>query len=591
MPLLSYPFALLGLAAVPALVVIYFLYNRFRRREVSSVFLWRHLGRQAAGHSRIRALLPPPAFWLECLALLFLALAATDLCWRSRQTLRPLIVVLDDSLSMQAVVDGRSAQQRARDALERELRSLAPSSVRLVLAGRVPRLGARFPPQALGDALKGWHCANSATDLDKALLLARTHAENARLLVLTDQPPTTAITEPMVKWITVGRTAPNAGIVNAVRAAATPDTDRLLVEVRMFGAAAVAPILRVTADGRELTRETVSAPANASRLVTLSVPASTGRIQAELGEDALAADNRCELPAAWRPRLRVEVTVTRKMLRAALERAIRAAGLQSPPATQDAQLVLTDAAATPPQSGGLWTCRFTLPAQSQALVGPFVMNRAHPLCDGLDLNGVVWSGAAAPGDGLPVILAGDVPLVRETELPGGARLLDVALDPERSTLLESPNWPVFIWNLLQWRARSAPGFGTNRALCGQWVRVTVPQPGERTRLRLPDGTETELRASPNSRETGFVPEVAGLYRAANSAGEFELACLPGNSTESDLTGCASGTFGGWQTRIAVQHGYWSSAALFGLLALAALLGHAALVYRASVRTRETVPVP
>jgi hypothetical protein len=40
-PLLTYPLALIALAAVPALAAIYILRNRFRRRQVSSLLLWR----------------------------------------------------------------------------------------------------------------------------------------------------------------------------------------------------------------------------------------------------------------------------------------------------------------------------------------------------------------------------------------------------------------------------------------------------------------------------------------------------------------------------------------------------------------------
>jgi hypothetical protein len=122
MPLLAHPAALFSLLALPALLGIYFLYSRFRRREVSSVFLWLSLGRQTAGRGRVRAAMPPLSFWLESLALLCLSLAAVGLCWPAAQRLRPLVVVLDDSLSMQAVVGGSSARTRAETLLRRELR-------------------------------------------------------------------------------------------------------------------------------------------------------------------------------------------------------------------------------------------------------------------------------------------------------------------------------------------------------------------------------------------------------------------------------------------------------------------------------------
>lgn len=626
MPLIAHLWALAGLAAVPGLLLVYFLYSRFRRREVSSLFLWRDLGRQAAGHGRVRFLLPPVSFWLEALLLLLLALAAAQLCWRSRQALRPLVVVLDDSFSMQAVVAGGSVRERAHDALQSELRRLQPSSVRLVLAGRVPRVGPRLPPTELGRALATWHCRAATADLDKALLAARTHAPDTRVLVLTDHPPTAPITEPTVKWLALGRPAANAGIVNAVRTAATATEDRVLVEVRVFGPEVGDPVVVLAADGRELHRAALppaaapatvrtatvgtmpataesATPAAASadtRTLVVAVPAVAGRIRAVLTDDALPADNLCELPQAWRPRLRVELLTQQAHLHDAFTRAMRAVALEPPPAEAAARLLVLDGAAAPavapdPDS---WLVRFHVPAKGQPYTGPFVLNRTHPLTEGLDPEGLVWCGDPAPGDGLPVLLAGDVPLVRDTHLPGGAHLLDVALDPERSTLLQSPAWPVLVWNLLHWRARAAPGFGTNRALCGQWVRLVTTQTGARVRLVLPDGRHTELRAPAGDRVTGFVPDEPGLYRAECADGAFELSCLPGVPEESDLGSSGTGLFGGWDARFALQTGYWSSAALCGLLAAALLAlhgwwvygrgrGRAAVLESGAARTRTT----
>jgi hypothetical protein len=591
MPLLAHPAALFSLLALPALLGIYFLYSRFRRREVSSVFLWLSLGRQTAGRGRVRAAMPPLSFWLESLALLCLSLAAVGLCWPAAQRLRPLVVVLDDSLSMQAVVGGSSARTRAETLLRRELRRLQPTSVRLALAGRTVQIGARLPLPDLGRALAAWQCRAMSADLSAALAAVQAQDPSAWVVVLTDQPPAKALDDRRTRWLSSGLPAANAGIVNAARTALGAETDRVLVDVRLLGQPVAPVLLTLRAGDRELHRETLD-PARESTAVVITVPADGTTLAVDLSADALAADNHSALPPAWRPHLQPFVQIGQPELQRAVLRAIGAAGMQ-PASAAGSGLTLTDDPAAASSTGGDWRVCFHAPAAGagRSHSGPFVLDHAHPLCEGLDLDGVLWHAAAAPGEGLPVLLAGDVPLLRDRELPGGAHVLDIALDPGRSTLLQSSAWPTLVWNLLYWRARATPGFGTAYARCGEWLLVTTAQAGETVRLTLPEGTEAVLRPPLGSRETGFIPEQPGLYRAQTAAGVFELACLPGSADESDLRACATASFGDMGGVLAEEHGYWNSATLFGLLAAAALAAQGWLLYRrrgGALGARETL---
>src|SRR5258708_39364900 len=101
-PLFLYPLAFLGLAAVPALVGIYLLRNRFRRQPVSSLMLWVDAREARAGGTRLRRLQTPLLFLLELLVILLLVFSASDPQMRLTQGTRPLVVVLDDSFSMLA---------------------------------------------------------------------------------------------------------------------------------------------------------------------------------------------------------------------------------------------------------------------------------------------------------------------------------------------------------------------------------------------------------------------------------------------------------------------------------------------------------
>ena len=53
---------------------------------------------------------------------------------------------------------------------------------------------------------------------------------------------------------------------------------------------------------------------------------------------------------------------------------------------------------------------------AEAYRGPFVLDRTHPLTDGLSLRGVIWgAGKTENLDGNPVIMAGNIVLVSDSE--------------------------------------------------------------------------------------------------------------------------------------------------------------------------------
>src|SRR4051812_24044055 len=127
-PFLTYPLALIAMASLPALAAIYILRHRFRRKQVSSLMLWRFRVQSKEGGAKINRLQLPLLFFLELLALVLLVVAATGPHWKLAQSTRPLIVVLDDSFSMRSISGNSSAQARAREALQKMFRFQPPPS-------------------------------------------------------------------------------------------------------------------------------------------------------------------------------------------------------------------------------------------------------------------------------------------------------------------------------------------------------------------------------------------------------------------------------------------------------------------------------
>ena len=68
-PFLTYPLALIAATALPALAAIYILRHKFRRKQVSSLMLWRFRVQSKEGGAKVHRLQLPLLFFLELLAL------------------------------------------------------------------------------------------------------------------------------------------------------------------------------------------------------------------------------------------------------------------------------------------------------------------------------------------------------------------------------------------------------------------------------------------------------------------------------------------------------------------------------------------
>jgi hypothetical protein len=177
-------------------------------------------------------------------------------------------------------------------------------------------------------------------------------------------------------------------------------------------------------------------------------------------------------------------------------------------------------------------------------VGPFLMDRRHPLLAGVTLDGVVWSAGRGSAPGIALVLAGDQPLLSEATHGESVRLT-LELDPARSNLPSSPDWPILLANVVE-RARSLlPGPAAVNVRIGEEILWRAGEAdvaaGRALELVGPDG-----RAEP-ARGAGLLSFAArrpGLHRlVAGGAGERELARFAvafADARESDLTRCGAG---------------------------------------------------
>ena len=570
-PFLTYPLALLALATVPALAAIYILRNRFKRRQVSSLLLWRFQVQSKAGGAKVHRLQLPLLFFLELLALVLLVTAATGPHWKLPQATRPLIVVLDDSFSMSAVDDGVSAQKRAADFLGKMYRHQPPPSTRLIVAGSSPRaLGSTVKNwREVEDLLAQWKCQQPGAAIDSAIALAvELGRQQANILVLTDHKPAEEkISNQRLEWHAFGRALNNFAIVNASRTV-FGDQDRCLLEIASLSSSAQTTKLQIQVGTNVVQNSTVSLGAHESQRVVFNIPGTAPRLRAMLAEDALAEDNEAQLLPPIRKRVRVEVALTNATAEQLMNRTLEATGLRAA-ISENPELVIHDSDAV--VNSNSWSLNWSSPVEPNAFTGPFIVDNTHPLAKGVELQGVIWAAATTtntPGN-LPVILAGNTPLLSVREDVMGRRHLLLNFNPGLSTVQNTPDWPILFWNLLQWRIAEMPGLRESNARLGS--EVDLKTTGEAVKVTQPDGTMDVLPKTGG--EVALNTPMPGIYSVAMglSTNQFSVNALAAD--ESDLAAGVTGQWGKWGDDTERRMEETSAVWIFGLLALALLTTH------------------
>jgi aerotolerance regulator-like protein len=577
----TFPLALFGLLTLPALVAIYWLRNRSRTRVVSSLMLWMDQRQLKEGGLLIHRLQTPLLFFLELLSILLIVTAASGPMVRAGQGAGPLSIVLDNSFSMLAGGQD-SARTKAAEVVKKELNS-ANGPVKFVLADEKPQLlGESAEPNQAGALLEQWKCYSPSSNLGEAISFAfAIGGDRSRVLVLTDHAPPTETETPRLEWRAFGHRRPNIAFVNATRT--TRDNDeRCMLEIANLSdrPAKTELLLESNTKSRdefqELRRSQLELPANATQRVVLTLSPDAEMLRARIGADSLAIDNEVIMLPGREPPAHIKIEIANGALREIVENAIRAT-TKAETVDSKADLVITDEPEGDTNHES-WVCRIVPDANAESYVGPFVIDRNHPLCEGLSLDGVIWgAGKAIRNGGLPIITAGNIPLVSDLAQADGAHEVRLSFRPDLSTLQRSPAWPILIWNLLAWRASELPGVHQANVRLGSDARITLPVGVTAIDVVAPSGVSREIAALNHA--VSFRPEAPGVYRVVAGNNRYSFGSNALRKEESDLSLSDSGVWGSLNGPANVESELHNIAWLFLLLAMMVLSAHLALISR------------
>ena len=552
------PLGLLALLGVPAVIALHLFRRRFQPRVVSALFLWDVRTTTSLSGRRRDRILRSPSFWTELLLALLIGIAIAGPRACSGMEARHLVVVLDASASMSArptrLSDGALSPSFAEETVRRVASQIdalpGGSRVTLVTSGARPQIlsgPAAFPEEALARlnaypalATAGRHALEPATSLalqlagDGAVTLYTDHFEPDRY------PPEVGV-------IALGRGVANLAITRANRIpgrGADAGNDRILLTLANLSPQSHSGRLALDLDGRELAAQPIALEPRERKHYSFDIPHETPALRVTTDGDGFALDDEALLVAPPLRALRLGSALDETTERqlgltggeseldrwiALVERSTRAADPES------AHILIANAPLGGPRS---WCLVLHEPAGDPLdLVGPFLIERRHPLLAGILLDGVVWSASEASAlPGLPIVSAGNRPLLTE-ERDASRTIFHMDLNVARSSLHRSPDWPILLDNLAELRRRDLVGPERTSLATGESFRYRGSGAGEYT-LETPDGSR-ELRA----RDTLVIDDLdaVGMYTLRRDGERLaDFAVHFGDDAESNLTALNEG---------------------------------------------------
>ena len=562
------PLGLLGLLALPAVLALHLFRRRFRPRPATALFLWAEVDRTPlSGRTRER-LLTSRSLWLELLAAALLALALAGPRGCAPESAPHVVLVLDASASMRGAPE--AAARRA--VTERLDAAQANARVTLVEAGAEPRLlaGPRAPLPEARARLAEYAAFAPRADLTRAVLLAERLAiegaaeQDARGAVtawtdrLDDEIRNLGATV-----VAVGEAADNVALLHPAREPDGASDEQVSASCASFARERrTTRVVLEALDGdawSELGARAVELAPDELARVAFRVPTSDRPLRLRLaGEDALDLDD-----TAWLAPLPTRALALWSDL-AADERdalGLRTAG--SAPDSLDRWIALVDdaiAAASleqadlallgpgggrrAPEGATVLELASVPDDRREAWIGPYLVERRHPLLDGVVLDEVLWT--ADPGfasSGVPLVSAGDVPLLVARDGPrAGQYVLNLA--PRTSSLTQTPDWPILLTNLAVLAREQLPGPGRVQLTVGEELAFRAPADVavRRTGPHAGPVSSEEIESSAPTGRVAFPAfRLPGRYTVTAEGGvEYELGVCLQAPSESDLRSRTSG---------------------------------------------------
>src|SRR5262249_28025063 len=189
-------------------------------------------------------------------------------------------------------------------------------------------------------------------------------------------------------------------------------------------------------------------------------------------------------------------------------------------------LIFSDRGEESDATGNTWLVQLTPEKDASAYSGPFILDRTHPVTEGLSLRSAIWgAGKTQQVEGSPIVMAGNIPLLTDIETATGKgstrHEFRIRFRPDLSTLQESADWPILIWYILSMRRAALPCLERQHIRLGEEALLNLADYTERIKLTPPGQTQRDLTVK--GRMVSLRGNDIGLYTATLGDTEFRFA--------------------------------------------------------------------
>ena len=214
--------------------------------------------------------------------------------------------------------------------------------------------------------------------------------------------------------------------------------------------------------------------------------------------------------------------------------------------------------------------------------GPYIADSSNGLTTGTDFSGVLWGVEnddwRMESYESSALSVGDIPLIVQHANSNGVNLVRVRIIPELSNLIQSPNFPIFIYNVLKQQAAALPGLQASSVSAGEYFvfhsRHNQSAPLE---ILAPNGNKTTVPFRLG--QAAFLPYETGVYKITSKEKTYQTSVNALNRNESDLRSLKSGEWGAQYSAAQKDSQFVSLRVPLLLLALALAVVHQILARR------------
>lgn len=528
------PAAFVFLVSIPALLLLHSLRYRRRDVQVSTLFLWERVAREAHGSLGMRRLVQNLPLLLQILlALVLTAALAKPVLTEPATHSKDIVLVIDTSASMQTRTPQGSRFAEAQQYALRVLQALpSDRQMALIAAERQPRVVSFFTTEKalLRQAILGLQATDAPGNMREAVLLALSFTrgrQTQEVVVIGDGAygHATGLDFPrsQIRHIQVAGGGGNIGITRfAFRKAPNDGQTRyeVLIAVKNFTREAQSVPLQLTVSRRRVLTQELSLQPGQEEVVVAPLNGSLrGVAEAEIVvDDALPLDNRAYsvlAPATQTWVLLVgegnyfleQLLTSLPGVQVNIAPDVSAAAL--PRLLESNHLIVFNGVQPPPLRQGNFLLIHTVPQDERLLLQgevsqPRVVDwdRKHPLLRFVDLTDVQIEDALAlqVRQGARSLVDGSgTSLLSVIEGPS-LRVVTLGFDLMRSDLPLRVAFPILLSNMLRW---VNPQAGNESAIAGQ-IRAGTPymlffeRPVDRVTVQNPRGGERvyEVQGNP-----------------------------------------------------------------------------------------------